>query len=64
MEKHSSHAKTNKSKGTDSKDTNAMIDSIFEAEVREPSKGEVETQEIHKGSYYTKFVSKIQKRDG
>jgi ribonucleoside-triphosphate reductase (thioredoxin) len=44
----------------------AQINTIFEEVTDTEVASKIETQEkdIHKGSYYTKFVPKIQKRDG
>lgn len=64
MDTHSSKEKGNKTKIKEKKEANVVIDSIFEVESETESKTEAVTQDIHKGSYYTKFVSKIQKRDG
>ncbi len=46
------------------KKTKEVIDSIFEVDEKVKVEEKVETAEIHEGSYYTKFISKIQKRDG
>ena len=53
-----------KTKTQKKKTAEVVIDSIFEPESETSSKVENATQDIHKGSYYTKFVPKIQKRDG
>jgi len=50
---------------TVTKDSTAeVLDSIFEVEKKVVDKKESDTADLHKGAYYTKFVPKIQKRDG
>jgi ribonucleoside-diphosphate reductase alpha chain len=59
-----SPSKNTKAKKEESKkDAKEVIDSIFEPSAEVPT-GTGDTQEIHKGSWYSKFVPKIQKRDG
>lgn len=66
MNTSSSKSVTKKTKGKSisQKDTKEVIESIFEVDPENKKKEEIEKQDIHKGSYYTKFVPKIQKRDG
>jgi len=62
MASSSSHNKVHKEMVKRKKQTDVAIESIFAPNEFSGQKEEV--QEMHKGSYYTKFVSKIQKRDG
>ncbi len=57
-----SHEKTEKTKLK--KQAHDVIESIFEGDVETIKGKDGDTQDVHKGSYYSKFVSKIQKRDG
>lgn len=56
--------KESKKKAKNKKHTDAVIDSIFAPDIATSDTKEVEAQDTLKGSYYTKFVAKIQKRDG
>lgn len=61
----SKKTKSNKTETTKTEtkhDADVVIDSIFES-TEVPAKT-TDTQDIHKGSWYSKFVPKIQKRDG
>jgi ribonucleoside-diphosphate reductase alpha chain len=63
MTSSSPHEKNSNEKMISKKNTNEMIDSIFEVDMQAEKKVE-DASELHKGSYYTSFVPKIQKRDG
>ncbi len=61
----SSNRKNSKNKTAKlKKEATAVIDSIFEPDEKTEKKGDVKINDAQKGAYYTKFVSKIQKRDG
>ncbi len=51
-------------KGTLKKDTDVTLESIFETGEVDEKQRDVKTSDIHQGSYYSKFIPKIQKRDG
>jgi ribonucleoside-triphosphate reductase len=55
---------SSRNKANHASDTKTAIDSIFEAETTISSKEETDATSSQKGSYYTKFVPQIQKRDG